>query len=463
MNVLAMPQPRTVWTKRAAQGAVVVLAGAFALHVGFAPDLSSAARAALLCFAAAILGWTLTRADPAYVALATVLAMILSGAAAPLGWTTALGADIVWLLIAVFVVGAALEQSGLAARLRDATLAGARTTDALFWRMSLLLGVLAFLIPSTSGRAALAAPAMKVFFTAPGERAQRRAFAVLIPVVILVTTSAALTGAGSHILANDILREHSGAGISYAQWAVWGVPFALAAGAASCFVVARLFLTQAERRARVDVHVEQTPLRPAEAKVCAVAAALIAIWSTAGWHGLGIAPAALCAAALLMAPGIGVVSVGAGARAVNWRIILFVVAALAMGGALIESGAAQWLVERAWSLFATTANPLSAIVAITLITTGAHLFIASHVARAAILTPPVLIAAENAGLDQAAALFLAMAGVNYCLTLPVSSKALLIFEDGKSGLRTQDLVRLSAVIAPLYIALMLAFALVWWR
>lgn len=459
----------------AVAGAPAHAARALALALGIglaamlfqAPDLTPQARAALICFGGAILAWTLTRLDPTFVALAAAIAMALTGAATQEQMMAALGAQVVWLLIGAFVIGAAFERSGLAVRFRDAALAGARTTESLFWRMSGILALLAFLIPSTSGRAALAMPAMRAFFDAPEQAGERRALALLIPVIILVTTSAALTGAGSHVLINDLLFEQTGETIGYLTWAAWGAPFALIAGAASCFAILRMLLSRTERGAAIAAALPgQKRWTAGEAKMLAILAATVALWTAGAQVGLGIAMIALVAAALLMTPRLGILSVDEGLAAVSWRLVIFVAAALAMGHALLESGAADWLIARAWG--ALGAGPddevgaVTATLAITVVAVASHLCVTSHVARAAILTPPILALAERAGLAPAAAAFLGSTGLNYCLTLPVCSKALLMFQ-GEAGLQTRDLVRLSAILAPVYLALMLAFAAFWWK
>lgn len=64
-----------------------------------------------------------------------------------------------------------------------------------------------------------------------------------------------------------------------------------------------------------------------------------------------------------------------------------------------------------------------------------------------------------------AVVFLLSFGLDYGLTLPVSSKAPLVFaeaDDGRDGFAPPDLARLSAVMAPLYVGLMVVTYVVWW-
>ena len=53
--------------------------------------------------------------------------------------------------------------------------------------------------------------------------------------------------------------------------------------------------------------------------------------------------------------------------------------------------------------------------------------------------------------------------MDYCLTLPVSSKALLIFQGTERPVWTaRDLLRLGALLAPAYAALMVAAYYLFW-
>ena len=50
---------------------------------------------------------------------------------------------------------------------------------------------------------------------------------MLIPVMILLASSATIIGAGSHIIGIGLLNGATGEDISYVTWFLWGAPFAL--------------------------------------------------------------------------------------------------------------------------------------------------------------------------------------------------------------------------------------------
>jgi hypothetical protein len=54
--------------------------------------------------------------------------------------------------------------------------------------------------------------------------------------------------------------------------------------------------------------------------------------------------------------------------------------------------------------------------------------------------------------------------MDYCLTFPVSSKALMVYQDAEEdGFQATDLLRLSSVMMLIHLALIILFYYTWWR
>ena len=74
------------------------------------------------------------------------------------------------------------------------------------------------------------------------------------------------------------------------------------------------------------------------------------------------------------------------------------------------------------------------------------------------MTPAFIVLSQILGLHAPSVVFLTLVGMNYCITFPVSSKALLLFyEDEHVSYQAKDLVKLSIVLMPVYIVVMLLF------
>ncbi len=459
-------QPSVQWILRAVP--VLVLATGLGLALAVPADLAREARVALFAFGLAVIFWSFTPVNAAYVALGAVLVAVLGSAVEQDELFEALAADVIWLMIGAFFLGAAVLQTGLADRMTRAVAARARDVNQMFWLVTLMLLPLTFLIPSTSGRAAVALPVFRSLTEAAADPKVSRALALLIPTVILVSTIASLVGAGSHLVAVDLLDETSDDTIGFLEWMLYGAPFGVAAAFVSAFVVMRQFLTRAERRRPLRPFEDEGP-RPfsrAETITLAVVVGMVGLWSSEAVHGFEVATVAVLGAFVLTLPGLGVLTWKAGLQAVSWNLVVFVGAALVLGEALIETGAAEWLIGGIFRLSGVGdgGSVFLVLVAVTLITLTSHIYLTSHTARAAALVPPLLYLALSLQLSPKAMMFIGTVGMNYCLTFPVSSKALLMFGDlGDDTWRPSDLLKLSAVLLPVHAVLMVAFYYGWWR
>jgi anion transporter len=429
--------------------------------------LPSAARLALFAFLLAAILWSTTSISADYIALTTVLFLVLTGGTSQEQLFDALASDVIWLMIGAFVLGGAVQKTGLAARLTQLVVSRAETVRGIFWLVTTVLIPMSFLIPSTSGRAAVAIPVFRSIANVTGDRRIIRALAILMPTIILVSTIVALVGAGSHLIANDLLQQIADTRISFTQWALYGVPFGLAASYLSCWVIMWLFLDQKrlDRPLRLPTAKRQ-PLSRSEWITLVVVLLMIVLWLTESWHGYEIATVTVIGAILLTLPGLGVLKWKDGLKAVSWNLIIFVGAALVLGHALIDSGAAEWLIDRifAVSSIAGTESRSVILILLALISLTSHLYMTSHTARAAALVPALLYLGSSLQLNPVAVMFIGTVGMDYCLTFPVSSKALLMFQelDGATY-QPADLLRLSSVLIPVHLGLMVLFYYGYWR
>ena len=114
-------------------------------------------------------------------------------------------------MIGAFVLGGAVQKTGLATRLTGAVVHSKngelRRVSQIFWLITLLLLPLSFPIPYTSGSGAVVLPLFKAISDAAADRKVTKALALLIPTVILVSTISTLVGVGSHLIANDLLGQ----------------------------------------------------------------------------------------------------------------------------------------------------------------------------------------------------------------------------------------------------------------
>src|SRR5688500_6784212 len=193
--------PRTAGARRWHSIAAAAITGALCIAIATAPALQQEARIALIVFVLAIAAWTATKLPETPVALAAGVALVAFGAVESGDFFDELGDEVVWLLIGAFALAAVVRRSGLAERWVLRAAANSGSVRALFHRLTAMIAATAFVIPSTSGRAALLLPVFAALAGAIDEPRIVRALALLFPSAILLSACASLLGAGAHLLA----------------------------------------------------------------------------------------------------------------------------------------------------------------------------------------------------------------------------------------------------------------------
>lgn len=199
-------------------------------------DLNYSAKVALFAFLSAMILWVTTKFSAGWVAISLIAFIILMNAAEPDLLYNSLSEKVVWLMIGAFIIGEAVKKSGLAERLSLFILSKSNQKDNVVLGLSSVLFTSAFFIPSTSGRAALSMPIIKQISQKFSPKEQS-VLAIIAPVIILMSTSATLIGAGSHLIGIGFLESTVGESISYIKWLIWGVPFALVVTIISLLVI----------------------------------------------------------------------------------------------------------------------------------------------------------------------------------------------------------------------------------
>ncbi len=156
----------------------VTLIAAAGLGVMCLGDLSTSGRLALFAFLVAAILWSTTALSADYIAVGTLLWLVLSGGVSQNVLFQSLASDVVWLMIGAFMLGGTVQKTGLAGRLTQVVVSRAQTIGGVFWLLTTVLIPLSFLIPSTSGRAAVTLPMFHSLTEAIGDR---RVTASLVP------------------------------------------------------------------------------------------------------------------------------------------------------------------------------------------------------------------------------------------------------------------------------------------
>ncbi len=427
-------------------------------------------KVSLFAFLSALTLWTATPLPAGFTAVLLIVFIIFLNAGEVELLYHSLSGEVIWLMISSFIIGKAVKSSGLAERLTQYVLRRFQNKSSILAGLSSILFVSAFFIPSTSGRAALAMPVIKQFGKMFPVKAQKL-LAVFAPVVILMSTSAALTAAGSHVIGIGLLESTTGRTISYMQWFLWGAPFAAAVTLITVILILRMMPPENRtgnmgNQQPETVSTGKTGWNEKEKRTVMIILFLIAGWMTESIHGYDIAFITVIGALAIMMPGCGIISWKQGINAVSWNLIVFVAAATTLGNVLADTGIVEWMESKMMDglyLFASAPEWLI-VLFILFVTVTSHLYITSHTTRAVVFIPGLLLLSEATGLNPSAVVFLSLIGMNYCITFPVSSKALLLFyEEGEISYHAGDLLKISAVFMPVYILAAMSFYFTYWQ
>lgn len=407
----------------------------------------------------------MTPLDDVFIALiaAVLLALVVLGS--PDELFSALGDNLVWLLVASFIFAAVFRASGVADTIVRKVAAKAGSLRGLFYSLTGVMLASAFLIPSTSGRAALMLPVFTtIAATMPNPRL-RIAFALLFPTIILLSAISSMVGAGAHIAAAELLFQMRQETISFARWTLLCLPLGFISSFLAAEIILRVFLTRQERN---------TPIAPVQSgaaninvlaqPVLWIGLVVLAGWFTKPLHGIDETLVALMGALVATAPGIGPLKFKDALREVEWGLLVFLAATIFLAKSLVSTKVASQLIDVPLQNFLQSQVPMP-LVALVVAIVGVllHLVVHSRTARVAVLVPPILVLAPRAGIDPLAITLIAVAATGYCQTLMVSAKPVILFGkiDGTTY-QQSHLLRLGLVLAPLQVALVMLFALVIW-
>lgn len=478
------PQAKRRWSPErrhvVAALALAIVVAAWLLLPDGPEGPSGAGRATLAIFALAVWAWVFTKIDDTYVALSAGVALVLCGVAGSDDLFSTLGDDTIWLLVSAFIIAAGVTSSGLATRATAWLVVSASTVRGLVHIVTAALVVTAFAVPSTSGRAALAVPVFLALAQALRSQAEPAKYrkivtmlALVFPTVILLSAVASLLGAGAHLVTVRVLETATGSGFDFVSWMVLGLPLAVVSSHLAAEMILRMFASREIRRQGIALRIEDFqatsetpvtgPLSLRESRAALILAAVVVLWCTEPIHDVHPAIVALLGALVITSPRFGSVSLKQTLSSVPWSLLLFMAATLALGDALVTSGAAQWLATSLFGVLNVT-SPVSFMALVVVVSTAAHLVIQSRSARSAVLVPIVVVLAPGVGVDPAAAAFASTAAAGFCHTLSSSAKPVAMFSnlDSVDTYTPAHLRTLSFVLGPSMIVLVLLFSLLVW-
>lgn len=443
---------------------VAVLAATF---IWFAPsELSREGRMVLIVMLLVVVGWTMTGIDDTSVAVGGILALIATGALEGKDLYRALGHELIWLLIAAFIMAAVLQASRIIEPLLVAVVSIGRSVSRLFYGLTAAIASTSLIIPSTSARASLLLPVFVLLARHIPSKRIVRALALLFPTVILLSAAGSLIGAGAHVLAAEVVGEKTGRSLDFLGWLILAMPIALLSSFGAAAIILHAFVPPALRKRRIQLpSVDSVPRTARNVSIMLALGGTIAMWMMQPVHGMQMGVVALAGAFAMLTAAGQMLKPKEAFKAVEVELIVFLAVAFALADAMIRTNVDDWLGGVVGQHVPALGRLHHGFVAfaVALIALLSHLVITSRTARAAVLIPAVVLPAAASGGDVTVLIMTAIVGTGLCQTMPASSKPVAIFARAPvPTFNNADLLRLSAFLLPMMLALIMVFALFVW-
>ena len=396
--------------------------------------------------------------------LLAVALLALTGAMRTAEAFAAFGNSAVFFLIGVFIIAAALIESGLSKRCALLFLRPFERSPYAFAAGMMLAGAFGTLWMPNQATAALLFPIAVEVALALRLAAGRSPYAKVLFLSLawgaMIGSNASFLGSTRAPLALGMLQEKYGAGVSFAQWVLAAAPLIIL-GCMAAPLVLRLCFPREDVRFSAAREVLESqvramgPLGRRQWTVGIVVGLTIAAWVTLGGR-IDLAVIALLGSVALFAT-----------RAIDWaqiepriywNIVLMYGGAIALGIVIDRTGAAHWLVEMALGSRAIPATV--AVVAVALAALLLSEFM-SNVAAVAVMLPLAFSIGTQLGASPLALTLATSMGAGLDFALPFSSAPnTIVFSSGY--LRMWDVVKAGGVMTVVSILLVVMLVWVWW-
>jgi solute carrier family 13 (sodium-dependent dicarboxylate transporter), member 2/3/5 len=381
------------------------------------------------------------------------------------------------LVAAALFIAAAMTVTGLDRRIALFAMsrvgAGGRR---LLIGTSLVTFLMSFVVPSGTARAACMVPIMLGSIAAL-KLDRKGPLAASTMITIAQSTNiwnvGILTAAAQNLLSRGFVEKVFGGAhaLTWIDWFIAGAPWSVLMSVVLYFVVRRALPPEIESipggsQAMAASYAELGPMSSREKRLLGISLVLLALWATEGkLHNLDTTSTMVGGVALMLLPGIGVMTWGEAQKRIPWGTVLVFGVGISLGTALLDTKAADWLstfVVQSFDLGSLSPVGVFAVLSAFLIVI--HLGFASATALTAALLPILIsVLISLPGPINAAGISMLLAfTVSFGFVLPVNTPQNMVCL-GTETFTTRQFIRVGLQLTVVGYLLMLLFALTWWR
>ncbi|GBE18035.1 MAG TPA: DASS family sodium-coupled anion symporter [Euryarchaeota archaeon] len=386
--------------------------------------LSVEGQRVVAIFVMAIVLWASAALPLSVTGILVIAALPLLGAMDAKTSYSLFGSPAVFFILGAFILAAAMMKTGLSMRLSLQVLKRFGKSPSM-----LIAGVLftsasmAFIMPEHAVAAIMFPVVLDIALALELEPMKSRYGTLLFLALAwgsVIGGIATLLGGARNPLAIALLSEYYGLEVGFFQWAVIAVPVTIIMLFVAFAVLILYFgldvtdVSKAVSTLERDL-LDQGDMSSDEKKVGLVMLATLLLWIVVG-NRLGLANIALISSVFLFS--LGVMDWKDVEGYVNWGVILMYGGAIALGSALVSTGAAQWITD----LFLTrvSLSPLSFLFALSLLA----IFLTegiSNTATVAIVLPIGFSVGAALGINPIATVFIVALPSGLAFTLPIAT------------------------------------------
>lgn len=448
--------------------AVIVFIGIFVLPV---PDgMTQAAFRAILMLVVAMCLWLPEVFHPAVTSLFLVVVLPMTGVTDLEHAASGLGNKIIWLLLGVSLLTAALQNSGLDNRLAYLALRRSGGTPQGVLMAVIVAGIMfSFMIPNAVARTAMLVPLCVGILNTMGLKPLQSNFGksllIATSMTSLLSSAVVMTGASATIYAAGYFESVLGHHWSYFHWLITMLPGVLLTCLALWFVLLRVFPPEIKNIKGGLQYIDDELKRLGtvtrdEWKLIWLFGLLFLLLLFGDRLGIAREAAFLLIGLLLFLPGINILSWSSASKKVGWGTLVFFAASLTLSQVIVDTGAADWLAG--WMVHGISDLPVWLISLSVMLMFLVLRFAFTNMTSVLITLMPVIVPlAISVGLNPVWLGMIAVVSSALCLFTPMQSAS--NFTSYTAGYYSvADFAKAGSIMAVAVMAITLAMALLYW-
>lgn len=450
-----------------AQRAILIAGIIGALAIYFAPlpvGLTLPGKTSIAVFVLCTVLWVTNMLPFGVTGLLAVALLGLTGAMKPNDAFAAFGSSAVFFLIGVFIIGAALVESGLSKRCALLFLRRFESSPYAFANGMMLAAAFGTMWMPNQATSAMLFPIAVEVALALRLRPLHSNYAKVLFLSLgwgaMVGSNASFLGSTRAALALGMLQQTYNRTISFTDWFLAALPVVVL-GVAVAPPILRFFFG----REKVDFTAARDvlegsvramgPMNRRQWLVAGIVLLTVFSWVTVGGR-VDLAVIALLGASLLFMT--RVLTWEEAERRIFWNIVLMYGGAIALGVVIDKTGAAKWLVEA--TVGQAVVAPYMAVAGVVIGTLILSEFM-SNAAAVAVMLPLAFSMGDQLGASPVALVLAASIGAGLDFALPFSSAPnTIVFASGY--LRMMDVVKAGGLMTIVSVIIVLLVARFWW-